>query len=132
MAPIEGVEFIEGDFLNEQVLEKIVLALGDERVDAVVSDMAPKVSGIRDRDAAESRRLAEAALSLAERVLRPGGVMVVKIFEGADKDEIVAGVRARFSKVQIRKPDASRAASSECYIVAKGYNGRVRVTEGLS
>lgn len=121
MAPIEGVAFVQGDFLDPDVAARLDEILAGP-VDAVVSDMAPNLSGIRDRDEARCRELVEAALAFARPRLRQGGVMVVKIFEGGERAAIVDAFRERFARVTLRKPEASRARSPECYIVAKGYN----------
>ncbi len=122
MSPLPGVRFIRGDFLDDSIVERVVDALDGGRADAVVSDMAPNLSGVRERDEAGMSALAAAALVLAARVLRPGGFMVVKVFEGAGREEATSALRARFDAVSVRKPDASRAGSAECYLVAKGYN----------
>lgn len=122
MAPIAGVRFIRGDFLENPVVERVIETLGGARADAVISDMAPNLSGVRERDEARMTELASAALALAERVLRSGGFMVIKVFEGAGREDAMAAFGARFRTVAVRKPDASRSASAECYLVAKGYN----------
>ncbi|GJL81889.1 MAG: ribosomal RNA large subunit methyltransferase E [marine bacterium B5-7] len=126
MEPLAGVEFIQGNFLEQEVRGRIQAVLGERLVDAVVSDMAPNLSGIRDRDEAMSETLHDAALSFTVDVLRPGGLMVVKVFEGRGRADLVARARSLFSSVVIRKPDASRSASPECYMVAKGYNRPIR------
>ncbi len=122
MASIDGVSFIRGDFLDESVSARILEALEGSLADAVVSDMAPNLSGVRERDEARMEALVEAALALAPRVLRRGGLMVVKVFEGASRAALAASFNERFDAVHTRKPEASRSASAECYIVAKGYN----------
>ena len=97
---------------------------GDEpptlRVDAVVSDMAPKLSGIRDADQARSVHLADCAFQLARALLVEGGVFVAKVFQGRDTDELVGRVKKAFEEVRILKPEATRAGSREVFIVAKG------------
>jgi 23S rRNA (uridine2552-2'-O)-methyltransferase len=127
--PIPGVTIVEGDFLDKEVVQSVVSLLDGEKMDAIVSDMAPNLSGIRDRDEARALELIDAALSLPADVLRDGGLMVVKIFEGKEKSKVVDRFRAIFSQVGIRKPDASRRDSSECYIVARGYNRRTTAVE---
>lgn len=122
MPPLPGVCFLQGDFLDPGATERIVGALDGAMADAVVSDMAPNLSGVRDRDEARMRELVDAALTMAERVLGQGGLMVVKIFEGGDRAGIVDAFRRRFSRVSVRKPGASRTGSAECYVVATGYN----------
>ena len=124
MAPLPGVTFVHGDFLDDAAVERVIAALGGVLADAVVSDMAPNLSGVRERDEAGMTELAGAALALAARVLRPGGLLLLKTFEGAGRNETAARLRECFREVAVRKPDASRSASAECYLVAKGYNPR--------
>jgi 23S rRNA (uridine2552-2'-O)-methyltransferase len=130
MKPVEGVTIIEGDFLDASVLDKIVEALGGRAADAVLSDMAPNLSGVRDRDEARTRELVDAALVFAGTALRVGGLMVVKIFEGRERVEIVSAFKQRFDHVAMRKPEASRSGSAECYVVAKGYNPSIDPATG--
>lgn len=123
MSPIGGVETITGDFTENAVLDLILQHLGDTRVDLVLSDMAPNISGVASSDQARSINLAELALDFASRVLRPGGSMLVKVFQGAGFPEYLKAIRARFEAVQSRKPAASRSRSSEVYLIARGYRG---------
>jgi 23S rRNA (uridine2552-2'-O)-methyltransferase len=118
MESIEGVELIQGDFTGPDVLEELRTAL-PEGVDLVMSDMAPNLSGTREIDVPRHLLLAEAALAFAEETLKPGGDFLLKLFQGAGSDEFVAQVRPRFRKVRLMKPKASRAQSSEIYLLAR-------------
>ena len=120
MDSIADVEFIQGDFTDESVLEQILAAMGGEQADLVISDMAPNMSGIRAVDQPAAMYLVELALDLSQRVLKPGGNFVAKIFQGEGFDELLREARTIFSSAVIRKPDASRSRSREIYLVAKG------------
>jgi len=127
MESIEGVDFIEGDFREASVLELLQQRLDENeakgRVDVVLSDMAPNISGIGPSDQAKSMYLAELALDFAKQWLERGGVFVVKVFQGEGFDAFLTEVRATFKTVKIRKPKASRAESREVYLVARGIKG---------
>lgn len=120
MDPIAGVDFVQGDFTEEAVYQEILTVLAGKRPDLVISDMAPNMSGIDAVDQPKSMYLVELALDMACEVLKPGGSFVTKIFQGSGFDELLAVARSKFSKVQMRKPDASRSRSREQYILAKG------------
>lgn len=121
MAPIPGVEFVQGDFREESVLQAVLERLGARKVDLVLSDMAPNMAGIDAVDQPRSMHLAELALELAERVLAPGGDALVKLFQGAGFEELVRAARGRFKKVALKKPKASRARSPEIYLLARDF-----------
>jgi 23S rRNA (uridine2552-2'-O)-methyltransferase len=121
MEPLEGVEFIQGDFTEDDALHQLMETLGDGGVDLVLSDMAPNITGMRSVDQPRSMYLVELALDMAVRVLRPGGNFVTKIFMGEGFDGLVTECRKRFKTVRIRKPAASRQESREAYIVASGF-----------
>ncbi|MDG1254010.1 MAG: 23S rRNA (uridine(2552)-2'-O)-methyltransferase RlmE [Glaciecola sp.] len=123
MDGIVGVSFIQGDFTDERVYDAILNLLGDDRVDTVVSDMAPNLSGVNTTDQYSSIYLVELALDMARNVLKPGGCFCAKVFQGVGYEEYVKDVRQSFSKVIIRKPAASRARSREVYVVGKGFKG---------
>ncbi len=123
MEPLPGVEFIQGDFTDEAVLERILAHLGEGRPELVLCDMSPNISGVDSADQASSVYLAELALDLARRVLKRPGDFVVKIFQGSGSDAYLKEVRASFTSVSVRKPAASRARSREVYLVAKGFKG---------
>jgi 23S rRNA (uridine2552-2'-O)-methyltransferase len=119
LEPIDGVDFILGDFRDEEVLERLEQALDGDKVDLVLSDMAPNLSGIGPSDQARSVHLAELALAFAQDWMTPSGALVVKVFQGAGFDELLTGLRQAFRVVKVRKPSASRAASREVYLVAR-------------
>ncbi len=121
MDALAGVEFIQGDFREDQVLASLRALLGERPVDLVMSDMAPNMSGMDAVDQPRSMYLAELALDFAAQVLRPGGDFLVKVFQGAGFDEFVRDARARFGKVTVRKPQASRARSREVYLLGRNY-----------
>jgi 23S rRNA (uridine2552-2'-O)-methyltransferase len=123
MDSIVGVSFIQGDFTEEAVYDQIVAELDDSKVDTVVSDMAPNISGVNATDQYTSIYLVELALDMARNVLKPGGNFCAKVFQGVGYEEYVKDVRSSFSKVVVRKPAASRPRSREVYIVAKGFKG---------
>ncbi|MBI3897853.1 MAG: 23S rRNA (uridine(2552)-2'-O)-methyltransferase RlmE [Gammaproteobacteria bacterium] len=121
--PIPGVDILQGNFIETSVLDLLWERLGDAPVDLVISDMAPNISGIALSDQARSVELAECAIEFAEQALRPQGTFLVKTFHGAGFDELIKHLRARFTKVLVRKPEASRAESRETYILTKGFKG---------
>ncbi|MFM9883626.1 MAG: RlmE family RNA methyltransferase [Burkholderiales bacterium] len=119
--PMPAVTVIEGDFTTDAVLEAITSALGGERVDVVLSDMSPNLSGIAIADQARATLLAELALDFAITHLKPNGAFVVKAFQGVGFPALLASMRSRFGSVASRKPEASRDRSAEMYMVARGY-----------
>jgi len=119
MDPIDGVEFIPGDFSETESLAMLDAALGGQLVDLVLSDMAPNMSGMAVTDQAKSIYLAELALDFVRSYLKPGGDFLVKIFQGQGFDDYVGAVRPLFDKVMVRKPGASRARSREVYLLAQ-------------
>lgn len=123
MDAIAGVEFIQGDFTEEAVLEQLLASLGENKADLVISDMAPNMSGMNAVDQPAAMYLVELALDMAHQVLKPGGHFVAKVFHGEGFDPLLQDTRNAFAKVAVRKPDASRARSREVYLVARGYKG---------
>ncbi|MCX7089338.1 MAG: 23S rRNA (uridine(2552)-2'-O)-methyltransferase RlmE [Methylococcales bacterium] len=121
MEPLEGVEFILGDFREESVLESLYLTLGDAPVNLVLSDMAPNITGSKGIDQPRAIYLGELALDTARTVLSVGGTFLVKMFQGDGFDAFHQDIRKSFSQVVIRKPKASRPRSNEVYILAKGF-----------
>ncbi len=121
MDSLPDVEVIEGDFREEEVLNRLLATIGDDKVDLVMSDMAPNISGMDAVDQPRSMYLAELAVDLAGQVLKPGGDLLFKVFQGEGFDALVKDLRARFTKVIIRKPKASRPRSREVYVLARGY-----------
>ncbi len=122
MDALPDVEFIQGDFQDDKVLQQILQAVGDNGADLVMSDIAPNISGMRAVDQPRSMYLVELALDMVRRVLKPRGNFVCKVFQGAGIDEFVADVRNSFERVRVLKPRASRAGSREVYLVARKYH----------
>ncbi|MGD9107869.1 MAG: 23S rRNA (uridine(2552)-2'-O)-methyltransferase RlmE [Gammaproteobacteria bacterium] len=123
MESINGVEFIQGDFREEQVMHELLDCMQQQKADLVLSDMAPNISGIKATDQARAMYLAELALDFAKRVLKPGGNFLVKVFQGADFEEFLKAMRKNFSKVITRKPQASRDRSTEIYLLGREFKG---------
>ena len=124
MDSIPDVTFIQGDFTQDEVLARILEAVGNSQVDLVISDMAPNMSGTPAVDMPKAMFLCELALDLAARILKPGGNFVIKVFQGEGFDAYVKDARQKFDKVQMIKPDSSRGSSREQYMLAWGYRGR--------
>lgn len=123
MDPVPNVDFIQGDFTEDKVVEELLAWLGDGKFDLIVSDIAPNLSGIDSADQAGSMYLLELALDTVRKTLAPGATFVAKMFQGSGSDEYMKELRKSFEKVLIRKPAASRKESREVYIVAKGFRG---------
>ena len=123
MEPIPNVDFIQGDFTDEGVVEQIRDWLGDTKFDLIVSDIAPNITGISSADQASSIYFLELAVDTVRETLKPGATFVAKMFQGAGSDEWLKDLRRSFQKVSIRKPGASRPESREVYVVAKGFKG---------
>jgi len=123
MEPIPGVDFIQGDFTEASVLDALMDQLNGAPVDLVISDMAPNLSGNKSIDQPRMAYLVELALDLADTVLRPGGGVLTKCFEGEGIGDIRQGFQERFSKRHNIKPKASRNRSSEVYVLGTGFNG---------
>lgn len=120
MDPVDGVDFLEGDFRDDAVLAALEAKLGGRPVDLVVSDMAPNLSGVGTADAARMGHLAELALDFAVRHLKPGGALLIKCFHGSGYSQIVEAFKREFDTVAVRKPKASRAESAETYLLGRG------------
>ena len=121
MDPVAGVEFVKGDFKEAQVYEQILKTLGDRKVDLVISDMAPNMSGMKSVDQPRAMYLVELALEMVDQVLTPGGSFLVKVFQGEGFQEYRQALQQRFGSLLTRKPDASRARSKELYLLAVGF-----------
>lgn len=121
MTSIQGVHFIEGDFTDPAVADRVYTALGGHRLDLVLSDMAPNITGIRATDDARAEALQEAVLLFCERALGRGGSLLTKLFEGATANWMRQQLSSRFDSMQVIKPEASRAESREIFILARGY-----------
>jgi 23S rRNA (uridine2552-2'-O)-methyltransferase len=119
MAPIPGVDFIQGDFTESETLAALRAALGAAAVHLVMSDMAPNISGNRAVDQARAMHLAELALELAREVLGPGGSLLVKLFQGEGFEAYRRTAQALFGEIKFKKPPASRRKSREMYLLAR-------------
>jgi 23S rRNA (uridine2552-2'-O)-methyltransferase len=119
MDPLAGVDFIQGDFREEAVLEQLKSALAGRQVDLVLSDMAPNMTGIAATDGAQVMLLAELTLDFARDHLKPGGALLVKVFQGAGFMELRKALQEGFVSLTTRKPAASRDRSAELYLLAK-------------
>ncbi|WP_300713279.1 RlmE family RNA methyltransferase [Limnohabitans sp.] len=120
MDPIEGVQFIQGDFREEEVLAQLETAMAGRHADVVVSDMAPNLSGIDSTDAARIAHLIELALDFSQNHLKPQGALVVKLFHGSGYSQLVKLFKATFKVVKPIKPKSSRDKSSETFLVGIG------------
>ena len=120
MEPIPGVEFMQGDFHDEEFVERFEEILGGRQEDLVMSDIAPNISGIPSSDQARSIYLAELALDFAQKHLAPGGRFLVKVFQGEGFDAFRKQMESDFKSVLVRKPQASRGRSSEVYLLGSG------------
>jgi 23S rRNA (uridine2552-2'-O)-methyltransferase len=124
--PMDGltnVDFIQGDFTDDAVVQRIYKWLAGEKFDLIVSDIAPNISGIASADQGRSIYFLELALDTVCKTLKPGATFAAKMFQGSGSDEYLKELRKHFSKVSIRKPEASRKESREVYLVAKGFKG---------
>ncbi|GIZ12606.1 23S rRNA (uridine(2552)-2'-O)-methyltransferase RlmE [Pseudomonas sp. NCCP-436] len=121
MDSLDNVDFIQGDFTDDKVFQRILEVLDDRQPDLIISDIAPNISGVAAADQASSMYLVELVLDMARQVLKPGGNLVAKVFQGEGSDEYLRDVRTSFEKVVVRKPAASRPRSREVYVVAKGF-----------
>jgi 23S rRNA (uridine2552-2'-O)-methyltransferase len=119
MDALPGVEFVQGDFREQSVLDRLKLELAGG-ADVLLSDMAPNLSGMDAMDAPRSMYLAELALELTGQVLKPGGVALIKLLQGAGFQEFVASARREFKQIKLLKPLASRSRSPETYLLASG------------
>lgn len=119
MHPIYGVEFIQGDFTENETLNKLLDVMEHKKVDLVISDMAPNLSGIKNVDQVRGAYLVELVLDFARGYLKVGGNCLIKVFHGSEFDNLVKTAREMFQQVVIRKPDASRSSSSETYLLCK-------------
>ena len=124
--PLDGATFIEGDFTEENVLAELMAVLQDRPVDLVISDMAPNLSGMREIDQPLAMYLTELAMEFACSTLRPGGVLVMKCFEGSGIHSIREGIRNNFNQLNNFKPKASRGKSREIYVLGRKFKGSLR------
>lgn len=120
MEPIDGVTFLQGDFREQDILDQLLHQIGDRAVDVVVSDMAPNLSGIAEVDAARMLHLIELAVEFCQLHLKKEGALVVKVFHGSGYDQVVTLFKNSFKLVKPFKPKASRAKSSENFLIGLG------------
>ena len=121
MEELPGVCFVQGDFDHAETRERLGAAMDDEPADLILSDMAPNLEGVGAADAAKSLRLAESVFAFAPGWLTTGGALLIKVFEGPETRCLRQELMQKFSSVRVRKPAASRAKSSEIYLMAKGF-----------
>lgn len=121
MAELPGVTFLQGDFREPGTVARLEALLGGRPVDLVMSDLAPNMSGVDVTDQARAAELGELTLEFADRVLAPGGALLMKVFQGAGFRGLLEAARRRFANVRIRKPEASRQRSAETYLVARSH-----------
>ena len=121
MDSLPGVEFIQGDFRDDEIFQQLLQAVGKDGADLVISDIAPNITGTKAVDQPRSMYLVELALDMARRVLKRRGSFVCKVFQGEGFDEFVRDVRNSFERVRVIKPKASRAGSREVYLVARNF-----------
>lgn len=119
--PIDGVDVLKGDVCDSAVISQVVELTGKNMAHLVLSDMAPNITGIRDADEANFLDIADAVLEVASVALRPGGALILKMFQFPGTDAFIKGLRERFTTISRRKPPASRKQSREFYVVASGY-----------
>lgn len=119
MDPIPGVTFIQGDFKEDDVLQKLLHEIEGRQIDMVISDMAPNLSGMSGIDSPRVMYLAELALEFTQKVLRPDGLFLIKLFHCEGFDDFLRELRKLFKQVVVRKPKASRSGSAEIYLLCK-------------
>lgn len=121
MDALAGVQIMQGDFREQTVLDELLKLLEGRRIDLVLSDMAPNISGVDSVDQPRAMYLAELALEFSRQVLAPGGVLLVKVFQGQGSEEYLRSLRTAFTSLAIRKPKASRPRSNEVYALARNF-----------
>jgi 23S rRNA (uridine2552-2'-O)-methyltransferase len=123
MDALVNVDFIQGDFTEDVIVQQVLDWLGGEKFDLIISDIAPNTTGIDSADAAKSIYLLELALDTVRRTLKSQANFAAKMFQGSGSDQYLKELRTHFAKVVVRKPAASRKESREVYVVAKGFKG---------
>jgi 23S rRNA (uridine2552-2'-O)-methyltransferase len=123
MEPLPDVLFIQGDFREQEAADRLAAALDGGKADLILSDLSPNLSGIAVADATRGQHLLELALEFALAHLKPGGALLVKAFQGSGYSQFVAELKKHFASVAARKPAASRAESSETYLLARRFKG---------
>lgn len=123
MDPLPGVSVLQRDFLEPETVEALSAALGPDKADAVISDMAASASGHRQTDHLKIMALCDAALDFAKQVLKPGGTFLCKVLRGGTERELLDGMKRDFAMVRHVKPKASRSDSAELFVLASGFRG---------
>jgi 23S rRNA (uridine2552-2'-O)-methyltransferase len=124
MDSLRNVDFIQGDFTDEAIVQQLLDWLGGGKFDLIISDIAPNITGIDSADQGASMYFLELALDTVVKTLKPGAAFVAKMFQGSGSDQYLKELRTHFDKVTIRKPAASRKESREVYLVARGFKGK--------
>ncbi len=122
--PLTNVTFLQGDFQNEDIVKNLIEYLGNNKVNLLMSDMSPNISGIKTVDQARIISLAESVKEFTHNVLAPQGHLLIKLFQGEECNNYIRELKTYFKQVIVRKPNASRKQSSEIYVVAKYYNSK--------
>ena len=123
MDAIPGVDFVQGDFTEDECYRQILALVDEGQVDVVISDMAPNISGMREIDQPRAMYLLELAIDFAGQTLKPGGTLLMKVFQGQGFEELMKTLRQQYTTVTSRKPDASRARSREVFVLCRGFRG---------
>ena len=123
MDALPNVDFIQGDFTEDAIVQQLLDWLGGAKFDLIISDIAPNTTGIDSADAAKSIYLLELALDVARKTLKSHADFIAKMFQGAGSDQFLKELRTHFGKVMVRKPAASRKESREVYVVARDFKG---------
>jgi 23S rRNA (uridine2552-2'-O)-methyltransferase len=121
MEPLEGVQFVQGDFREAAVFASVLALVPERQVDVVLSDMAPNMSGVDAIDRPRAMQLSEQALDMAARVLKPGGSALIKVYPGSGFQELVGASRGWFGRVRLTQPQVSRSQSPAMYLLAKEF-----------
>ncbi len=121
MEPLAGVEFMQGDFRDDEVMERFMNTLEGRSIDLVMSDMAPNISGMKAVDQPRAMHLVELAAEFTNQVLAPSGTFLVKVFQGEGFEAVLRRMRAAFGGVSTYKPKASRSRSREFYFLARNH-----------
>ena len=119
--PLPGVTIVQGDFMDDAILQQLLNELEGKTVGLVMSDIAPNISGVEAVDIPRAMYLAELAVDFASQVLGSGGDLLIKVFQGDGSDQLLSDIKGRYDKVLVRKPKASRPRSREVYVLARGY-----------
>lgn len=123
MDAISGVQFIQGDFREDAIFDQILTTLGGSKVDLVISDIAPNISGNEAVDIPRSLYLIELAQDMAYKVLKKNGAFICKLFQGHGSEQWLNELRQNFRKIKVKKPKASRSRSREVYVIASEFHG---------